>query len=234
MLALADFSGGDISVLEFADDCTVVMLLLSTSPVLTPHVLRMLLETHMSTYPNEDPCEHQGEQEMITPRTLTLVAIIFAIAVFRYLPHPPNVSPVAAISLFAGAFFYDRRLAFVVPFAVLLISDLMIGLHNTMIFVYIAFGLSVVIGMCLRSRRTVTSITLATLGSSLLFFAISNFGVWMMGAHGYAMNASGLIQTYVAGIPFLQNSVLGNLLFVAIMFGGFSLLQKLRPGLVRA
>lgn len=171
---------------------------------------------------------------LLQPRTLTLLAIIFAVVVFRFLPHPPNVSPVAAISLFAGAFFYDRRLAFVVPFAALLLSDLVLGLHNTMLFVYVAFGLSVLLGMWLRQHRSATSITLATLASSLLFFAVSNFGVWLMGDHGYAMNAAGLLQTYVAGIPFLQNSVLGNLFFVAVMFGGFALLQKLQPKLVSA
>ena len=103
-----------------------------------------------------------------------------------------------------------------------------------MLFVYAAFGLSVLIGMWLRSHKTFSHITLATLVSSLLFFAVTNFGVWFSGIHNYAMNAQGLMQTYIAGIPFLQNSVLGNLVFVALMFGGFSLLKKYNHNLQRS
>lgn len=171
---------------------------------------------------------------LMQPRNLTLLAIILAVALFRFLPHPPNVSPVMAISLFAGAFFVDRKLAFVVPFAAMLLSDMVLGFHGTMLYVYAALGLTVVIGFRLQQRRSVTGVALATVGASLLFFAITNFGVWASGTHAYAMNTQGLLQTYIAGIPFLQNSLLGNLFFVALMFGGFSLLQKWQPQLVRA
>lgn len=181
-----------------------------------------------------DMSKHTFGENLYHPRTITLLAIIIAVAMFRFMPHPANVSPVAAISLFAGAYFYDKRVAFIVPFAALLLSDLVIGLHDTMLFVYAAFGLSVLIGMWLRSHKTFSHITLATLVSSLLFFAVTNFGVWFSGIHNYAMNAQGLMQTYIAGIPFLQNSVLGNLVFVALMFGGFSLLKKYNHNLQRS
>ena len=171
------------------------------------------------------------EPRLLQPRSLTLIAIIFAVVLFRFLPHPPNVSPVAAISLFAGAFFFDRKLAFVVPFAAMLLSDLVLGFHTTMLYVYAAFGLTVVMGFGLQRCRGIAPVTLAAVAASLLFFVITNFGVWLSGQHGYAMNAQGLMQTYVAGIPFLQNSVLGNLVFVALLFGGFALLQKRHPAL---
>ncbi len=169
---------------------------------------------------------NQQAHSMLHPRSLTLLAIIFAVVLFRFLPHPPNVSPVAAISLFAGAYFVDRKLAFVVPFAAMLLSDMVLGFHSTMVYVYAALGLTVVMGFWLQRRRSITNVTLAAIGSSLLFFVITNFGVWFSGLHGYAMNTQGLMQTYIAGIPFLQNSVLGNLAFVALLFGGFGWLQK--------
>lgn len=158
-------------------------------------------------------------------KLLALVAIIFGIAMFRVLPHPLNVSPVAAMALFGGAYFADKRLALIIPFAALIASDLIIGFHNTMIFVYGGFALTVGIGMWIQKRISVSHVAAAAVGSSLLFFVITNFGAWMMNGM-YPMTGAGLMQAYVAAIPFFQNSLLGDLFFVAVMFGGYELLQN--------
>ena len=158
-------------------------------------------------------------------KLFTISAIIFALAMFRLLPHLPNVSPVAAMALFGGAYFADKRMALIVPFLALFLSDLVLGLHDTMIFVYAGFGLTVAIGLLLKDRVTVTNTAFATVLSSLLFFLLTNLGAWMTSGL-YAKSAEGLMQAYVAGIPFLQNSLLGNLVFVAVIFGGYHLLQK--------
>jgi hypothetical protein len=158
-------------------------------------------------------------------RLITLSIIVFSIALFRLLPHPPNVSPIAAMALFGGVYFADRRLAFLLPFAALLLSDLLIGLHDTMLYVYAGFALTVLIGFYIRSKLSATRIAAAAVFSSMLFFALTNFGVWLTSGM-YPATAAGLMQAYVAGIPFLQNSLLGNLVFTALMFGGFALLQQ--------
>jgi hypothetical protein len=156
---------------------------------------------------------------------LSVSAIIFALALFRLLPHWPNVSPVAAMALFGGAYFADKRLALMVPFAALLLSDLFLGLHDTMIFVYAGFALTVAIGLLLKNRVTITDTAVAATAASLVFFLLTNFGVWMTSAL-YAKTVAGLMQAYVAGIPFLQNSLLGNLVYSAVIFGGYAFLQK--------
>ena len=156
---------------------------------------------------------------------ITLSAIIFALAIFRLLPHLPNVSPIAAMALFGGAYFSDKRVAFVIPFVALFLSDLILGLHNSMIFVYAGFGLTVAIGFLLQSRVTLTNTAFAVVASSVLFFVLTNFGAWMMSGL-YAKTMTGLMQAYAAGIPFFQNSLLGNLVFAAVIFGGYHLLQK--------
>ena len=161
-------------------------------------------------------------------KLLTLSAIIFAIALFRILPHLPNVSPVAAMALFGGAYFADKRLAFIVPFLALLLSDLIIGFHSTMIFVYAGFALTVCIGIWIQKNITVTNVIASTVGASVLFFLLTNFGAWMTWSM-YPMTMSGLMQAYVAGIPFFQNSLLGNLVFSGVMFGGYALLQSRYP-----
>jgi pheromone shutdown protein TraB len=163
-------------------------------------------------------------------RLITLSLIIFAIAIFRILPHPPNVSPVAAMALFGGAYISDKRVAFLLPFLALLLSDLLLGLHDTMLYVYGGFALTVVIGFWLRNNSTTGRIALAATGASVAFFVITNFGVWLTSGL-YPMTSDGLMQAYVAAIPFFQNSLLGNLCFTALMFGGFALLQRNVPTL---
>lgn len=158
-------------------------------------------------------------------RLLTLSLMICAIAMFRILPHPPNVSPVAAMALFGGAYFADKRVAFLVPFLALLFSDLLLGLHDTMLYVYGGFALTVVIGFWIRNRLSAGHIAIAAVASSVLFFIITNFGVWLTSAL-YPMTFDGLVQAYVAAIPFFQNSLLGNLVFTTVLFGGFALLQR--------
>jgi len=161
-------------------------------------------------------------------KLITLAAIIFAIAIFRLVPHLPNVSPVAAMALFGGAYFTDKRLAFIVPFLALLLSDLIIGFHNTMIFVYAGFALTVCIGIWLQRNITLTRVTASAVAASVLFFLITNLGAWMTWAL-YPMTLDGLMQAYVAGIPFFQNSLLGNLVFTAVMFGGYALVHSHSP-----
>jgi hypothetical protein len=169
----------------------------------------------------------------VKARLITLSLIILTVAMFRLLPHPPNVSPVAALALFGGAYFTDKRLAFLVPLLALFLSDLLIGLHDTMIFVYAGFVLTVVIGFWISKHRSGGRILAGVLGSTLLFFLITNFGAWL--SHGmYPLTFEGLMQAYVAGIPFLHYSLIGDLLFSALLFGGYALLQRSYPSLAEA
>lgn len=157
-------------------------------------------------------------------KLFTLTAIIFGIALFRLLPHLPNVSPVAAMALFGGAYFADKRMAFIVPFLALLLSDLILGFHNTMLFVYAGFALTVFIGIKIQNSVTLSHVAVSAVGASVLFFLLTNFGAWATSGL-YPISMSGLMQAYVAGIPFFQNSLLGNLVFTALIFGGYALVQ---------
>ncbi len=158
-------------------------------------------------------------------QTLTISAIILVLAVFRLLPHLPNVSPIAAMALFGGACFADRRMALIVPFVALFLSDLILGLHNSMIFVYAGFALTVAIGFALKSRVNITNTAFAMLVSSVLFFLLTNFGAWLTSGL-YAKTAAGLMQAFVAGVPFFQNSLMGNMVYAAVIFGGYHLLKN--------
>ena len=158
-------------------------------------------------------------------RLTVLITIILAAALYRIVPRAPNFSPVAAMALFAGAYLTDKRLALLVPFLALFISDLVLGLHNTMVFVYGAFAITVGIGFWLRKHQSALPIAGAAVSSSVLFYIITNFGAWLMGPL-YPPTLEGLMASYVAGIPFFQHTLIGDLVFTAILFGGYELIKR--------
>lgn len=164
-------------------------------------------------------------------RLLALVAAIFAAAAMRLLPHPPNFSPIAAIALFGGAYLPKRALAFVPPFAALILSDALLGgFYPGMNFVYLSFGLTVLIGWAVAKRKTPLTIAGAAVASSVLFFVLTNFGMWLFSGF-YPLTWEGLVACYVAAIPFFQNTLAGDLLFTALLFGGFALAERKLPAL---
>lgn len=165
---------------------------------------------------------------MLKPRQSVLAAMIFAAAASRLIPHPPNLTAVTAMALFAGATLSRPRYACVVPLVALFLSDLLIGFYGGMGFVYGAFMVTVGIGLLLRTRRRPLAIGAASLASSVVFYLVTNFGVWL-GSGLYAKSSAGLIACYIAGIPFFRNMVVGDLFYAALLFGGFSLLEQLLP-----
>jgi len=116
----------------------------------------------------------------INPRLSVIIGIIIFGAIMRLIPHWPNFTPIAAMALFAGAFFQKKYMAFIIPLAALFVSDLILGLHQWMIPVYISFAVVVGVGMLLRNRIKFGTVLLATLSASVMFFVITNFSVWIL------------------------------------------------------
>src|SRR5579859_2684847 len=115
---------------------------------------------------------------MLKPRPAVLIAMILAAAATRLVPHPWNLTSISAVALFGGAQFQDRRLAFAVPLAALLLSDLVLGLYAGMPVIYLSFAVIVGVGLWLRSHQRPVVIAAAALASSILFFGLTNLGVW--------------------------------------------------------
>src|ERR1051326_4121809 len=163
--------------------------------------------------------------DMLRPRTMVLIGMILAAALSRLIPHPPNMASVAAVALFGGACFHDRRMAFLVPLAALFLSDLVLGFYRHMEVIYSSFALIVCIGLWLRRSRSAPRIASAALAGSLLFFLLTNLGVWAFGSL-YPKTLDGLITCYTAAIPFLGNTLQGDALYTAVLFGGFAMLER--------
>lgn len=175
------------------------------------------------------------KSKIVNSRVLFVSTVILVAAISRVFPHIYNFTPIAAMALVGGVYLTDKRLAFIVPMLAMFISDCLLelttgwGFHNTMPYVYIAFILTTMIGLYIRNKVGVQSIATASLFSSVLFFIITNFGVWA--ANGMESGITGLGLIYVAGIPFFGPTMVGDLFFNAILFGSFYLAQRKIPAL---
>jgi hypothetical protein len=147
--------------------------------------------------------------------------VILAAALSRLIPHPVNFAPIAAMAL-AGGVYLDKRSALVIPLAALIISDMIIGFHNTMFFVYGSFVLIGLMGMWLKSHKRPLPILGTALMGSIVFFVITNFGVWLTGGGWfYPRTWQGLIECYTLALPFFRNTIAGDLIYTVVLFGLF-------------
>jgi hypothetical protein len=162
------------------------------------------------------------------PRLIAILAAILVAAALRLVPHWPNFTPIGAMALFGGAYFGRRALAFAAPLGALLVSDLILGFHAGMPFVYGSVALIVLLGWAIAKRITPATVVAAAVASSVLFFAVTNFGTWLSSGM-YPPTLAGLTACYVAAIPFFQNTLAGDLAFSALLFGGFALLESRLP-----
>jgi hypothetical protein len=169
-------------------------------------------------------------------RTLLIAAIVVLGIAGRFLMTDlPNFSPVGALALFAGASFADRRIAVGLPLLVMLATDLLVGFHSTIPFVYVGMIIYCCLGMWAGSGLRPFRLLPATLLGSLAFFLITNFGFYLL---YYPRTWVGLVECYTLALPFFRNTLTGDLFFGAIMFGCLALAQsswpKLRPSVTSA
>lgn len=177
-------------------------------------------------------------------KTLILGLMILAAALSRLLPHPYNFTPIGTIGLFGAAYFTQRYLAFLVPLAALWLSDLL--LNNLIyarqypefyqdgfvwlptayaLYVYGAFLLIVLLGFLLLHQVKPSNLLLSSFLASITFFLITNAGSWLIDPV-YPKNGAGLLAAYTAGIPFFWNTLLGDLFYVALLFGVFEWVKR--------
>jgi len=167
-----------------------------------------------------------------------LIGIILLAAFSRLIPHPFNFTPIAAMALFGGAYFNDKRLAFAIPLLSMFLSDVVISyigdfsLFNGMRMVIYSYFIFVSgVGISMQKNIKPLTVISASVGSSILFFTVSNFVVWATDGVMYPMNAGGLIECYVAAIPFFRNTLFGDLFYSGILFGAYEVAKLKFPKL---
>ena len=134
-----------------------------------------------------------------------VTAIIVVAVLSRLVPHPPNFTPITAVALFSIINFKNKYLGLSIPIICLFISDLILGISLINFFVYFSFILISVVGYLLK-KINITSI----LASSLIFFTVTNFGVWLI---GYPNTIEGFIACYIAALPFFGWTIAGDLFY---------------------
>ena len=152
-------------------------------------------------------------------KILFITLFIIVAALMRLIPHPPNFVPITAIAIFAGVKLNNIKIAYAIPISIMLISDLFIGFYSISLFVYLAFILIITYSSFIK-KYSIKNIIL----SSVMFFIITNFGVWLIG--GYPKSIEGLALCYTMAIPFFTNSIIADLFFSAILYYGFEKIEK--------
>lgn len=154
---------------------------------------------------------------------VSIFVIILLAVVSRLIPHAPNFAPIGGLALFSGSNF-KNKIALLIPLAAMFISDIFLGFHKTIFYVYVSFIVIVLIGGLIKNNKW-QSLLLASLTSSVLFFLITNFGVWAS-FDMYPKTIDGLMQSYVMGLPFFRNTVLSDLFYSFSFFYGYRFLSN--------
>ncbi len=171
--------------------------------------------------------------------TILILVLIASASVYRVLPfHIWNVAPIGAIALFGGAQLRKNWQAVLIPLSALFLSDLFLNnvtykylnsnftfFYSGAIWIYASFALISLIGIVFLKKISAKNVLVASIVGSVLFFVVSNFGVWA-GSGIYAHNFAGLLSCYIAAIPFFVNTLAGDLMFSAILFGVYDFVMK--------
>jgi len=160
-----------------------------------------------------------------------ITGLVSVAVLFRIIPHPFNMTPLIAVSLFSGAKFNHKKQAFLVPIVTLLSSDVVLSymnhyplLHDTIFFTYSSILLVVLLGTLLKNQSlNIVKIAGFSLMSSLLFFIMSNFGVWLF-SNLYTPDMAGLVKCFILAIPFNKFSWIGDIAFSLTLFSVYDLL----------
>lgn len=171
---------------------------------------------------------------------LIVAFLVLTTAVLRIInaeAHLYNIVPVAALGLFSGSTLTNKKWAYMIPLSAMFLSDLGLNLFTStpgfygisQIVNYLALGLVTLLGTTLVKRNTINVLGY-TLGGSMIFFLISNFGTFLQGYYGYSV--LGLTECYAMALPFYKsefsttifmNSFLGDIIFSTLAFSIFYL-----------
>ncbi len=150
-----------------------------------------------------------------------VAVVIITLFASRFIPHPPNFTALIALSFYIPLIFGVKYISIVLVAFVL--TDIFIGLHSTIFFTWLSV---LVIG--LLSNKFIESKILTryvgALSSVLIFFLLSNFGVWINGGYGYDLN--GLVACYILALPFFGNTLVSTIIYSTVIEILYKLLKN--------
>ena len=165
---------------------------------------------------------------MLNSEKLAILLVLVG-AGSRLLHLPPNIAAVTGVTIFAGVAIRNIWLALVVPIAAMALADVLLGWYNEAIFTYVGMAAGVFLARGLLHPLTPLRLIGTTFLASLVFFVLSNLGVFVSGYYGYSLE--GLIACYVAAIPFWQNSLIADFTSTALVFAIYLALTRAIPSI---
>lgn len=154
---------------------------------------------------------------------LLIIGLVALGTAWRLMPHMPNFAPIGAIALI-GTMVLGWRKSLILTLSIMLITDLSIGFYSGFEWTWLGFGLIVILGAAIKKLPPVWRVPLGALGASLLFFVVSNFGVWVASGM-YEHTLAGLIRCFVMALPFLKATVLSDIFFGSVLIGSYHLVN---------
>jgi len=167
---------------------------------------------------------NKARADLLMDLGLVAFLVVFGV-VARLVPHAPGFMPIAATALFAGRMLRIPALAPVVPIAAMVLSALALGPDDWRISLVVILAISLPALVVSRRWPGIAATVAVMVPCSLIFFAASNFAVWAFSGM-YSLDFAGLMQCYAAALPFLQNTVAGDLFWTAVLFGAAWAIQN--------
>jgi len=155
------------------------------------------------------------------------IAFVCALALTRLIPHPPNFTPIIAIAILLGFYCKDIYFSFLILGITMLLSDLALGFHGIMPFVYFSLFIITFLSFAFKRKLNIKSLLVFGLGSSCTFFLVSNFGVWLVMDY-YPKNFAGLMESYILAIPFFKNTLISCLFYSYLTFIVLASIKKVK------
>ncbi|MBC8304237.1 MAG: hypothetical protein H8E55_51825 [Pelagibacterales bacterium] len=160
----------------------------------------------------------------ILQKEILPISLILLLAFSRFIPHPPNFTPIVALAIMSGYFFKNINLSYIVLLISMLLVDVFIGFYKHMFFVYLSLFLITFIFFKISEKVNSKNLFIFGFLGSLIFFLVSNFGVWASGVISpitnlpYEKNISGLINCYFLAIPFFTKTLTSTIFFSYIAY----------------
>lgn len=159
-------------------------------------------------------------------KSLFLFALMLICTFTRLIPHPVNFTPVLAIGLFSGLYFKNIKWSWLPVVVSMVVVDLFLGFHSTSLVVYFSVGMMPFFAKFInKEKNTFKTAIPATFLAAVFFFLTTNFAVWLLEAM-YVKNLSGLMLSYVAGLPFFHNTLISTFCYFFSLVGAYKLVEK--------
>ena len=179
------------------------------------------------------------DEELAVWKWALVAALVLVPVAARLVPYWFHFMPLTAVAIFSGAWFADWRLKLGIPLAARVVSDLALGFQmaqpSEVLFVYACLVVSVLLGWMVRRRRaTVLAPMVAGLTSAVVFFLVSNFGVWLastpaLGPYYYPPTLAGLAKCYEMAWPFFRATLISDVVYTGVLFAAYAWACQLSP-----